>query len=87
LGGTLSEIGSLPSARWFAECNFKSSLPSAKKTLGKKKHSGNKLFVKCFFSLGKEALCRAFFLHSAKKVFTECFFVLHSTTQDLQSTF
>jgi hypothetical protein len=42
-------------SKWFAKCLFsgtqqRSSLPNAKKTLGKK-------------TLGKEALCRVFFFH------------------------
>jgi len=81
---SLPETGSLPSARWFAKCNFsgtrqRSSLPSAKK-----KHSANKLFAECFLwhsakkvfaecftlALGKESLCRVFLvLHTANKIY------------------
>jgi hypothetical protein len=53
------------------------SLPSANKTLGKKKHSAKKPFAECFFlHLAKKLLCRVFFLHSAKSFFAECFFTL-----------
>jgi len=58
---SLPETGSLPSARWFAECCFSgTSLPSVFFTLGKEaslpsvKYSAKKLFAECFFILGKE---------------------------------
>jgi hypothetical protein len=65
-GDALPEFGSLPSAKYFAECFFsgtrqKNSLSSAtQKTLGKRKHSVKKLFDECFI-FGKEFLYRVFF--------------------------
>jgi hypothetical protein len=75
---SLPEFLSLPSTKYFVECFFgtrqKSYLPSAtQKTLGKIKHSAKKLFGSVLFlTLGKEFLCRVFFLHSTKSFFTEC---------------
>jgi hypothetical protein len=71
--GALPENGTLSSAKWFAECSFlgtrqKSSLSSAKKTLGKD------LFAECFFThSAKKDFAECFFKHSAKTNFKSKF--------------
>ena len=59
---TLPETGSLPSARWFAECCFSGTRQS-------------RLCRVFFLTLGKEALCRVFFLTLGKEALCRLFFL------------
>jgi hypothetical protein len=65
---TISEFGSLSSAKYFTNCFFsgtrqRSSLTSAtQKTLGKRKHSAKWLFAECFiFDTRHRVFCRVLF--------------------------
>jgi hypothetical protein len=84
----LPETDSLPSARWFAECNFLALDKEAfcrvpKKTLGK----ANKLFAKCFFWHSAKVFAECFFWHSAKKVFAEYFWFYIRQTRSTKAHF
>ena len=60
---TLPETGSLPSAKWFAECCFS----------GTRQRRLCRVF---FLTLGKEALCRVFFLTLGKESLCRVFFFI-----------